>query len=911
MAASALLVACTGNTSEQGLLQSAKQLIEKRQFSGATIQLKNLLQKNAASAEARFLLGAMLLETGDITGAETELHKARELGHPDALVVPMQAKVMLAQGQFKKLIADYGNFFITEPEAAADLATSLAVAYTQTGSKDQAKTLIDSVLRMKPDFLPAIILEARAMAAAEGADAALLRLSAVPAAIKSAEASHLEGLLRLNGKHDIPGALQAFDRALSIDPTYIPAHSSLIALYLHRQDMASAKRQIASLKKALPKSLVSKLYDAQIAYLDGDFKTARAMSQVVLGSMPNNLRALYIAGAAELGLGSSLQAASHLNKALSLSPDLHEARLLLAKTYLRSAQPAQALKVLAPMLDSSKPDADSLTLAAEAHQQAGDLTSSELYYQRALKVRPDDAFARTALAMANLDKGRDELGFRELENIAKSDRGPTADMALISSYMKRGQIEAALSAIEALERKQPGSVYPLYLRGKALMLRPDVAGARNNFERAIEKDPTYFPAVSSLAVLDLLESRIDSAQARLEKLTKAAPGNTQAAMALADLRATHGGSTEEVVRLIDNAIKTNPDDAAPRLMLLEYLLLVQNYKAALEVARDAIAAVPSSAELLDASGRAQLAVGETLQAITTFSRLSKLYPTFPLAHVRLAEAYLLLKDNESALRSLKQALAISPNMLQAQQLLIAIEVQARRFDRALQMARMVQKQRPDQAVGYQLEGSIHAEQLQWDAAIQSYRIGLDKVGPGALPAKLHFALLGAKKTTEAEQFVASWLKSNGKDIGFVLYLADVALMQHKWAVAEQHYRRAMELAPKNATAVNNIAWLLVKQKKPGAVTMAKRAVSLAPNSAAAQDTLALALAEEKQFSEAVGAALKAVALEPEAGRYRLTLAKLHILAGDKDKARTELKELTTLGDKFSSQADVAQLLKDL
>jgi len=65
----------------EALVSSAKEMLKKNDRAGAVIQLRNALQKNSDLAEARFLLGTSLLETGDLPGAEKELRKAAELGY--------------------------------------------------------------------------------------------------------------------------------------------------------------------------------------------------------------------------------------------------------------------------------------------------------------------------------------------------------------------------------------------------------------------------------------------------------------------------------------------------------------------------------------------------------------------------------------------------------------------------------------------------------------------------------------------------------------------------------------------------------------------------------------------------------------------------------------------------------------
>lgn len=908
--AASLLVACSGK-SEADLLKAAKDLVQQRQYAGATIQLKNVLQQNQSSAEARFLLATVLIETGELGAADTELRKARAQGQPDVDVVPALARVMIAMGEPKKVIAEFEQVTLNDVAADADLGTSLAKAYAETGEKDKSWAKVGAVLRAKPDYSPAVLLQARAMADKLGPEAALQQLQAAgPALDKSAEAAHLRGNIKLNGKQDIPGAIKEFQQSLALDARYVPAHVSLIALYLYQDDIKAANEQVAALKKALPNSAVARLYEAQMAYLGGDNKLARQLIQQLLKVAPGNLRALYIAGAVELKLNNSLQAIAHLNKALSLAPDLMDARLLLARTHLRAAQPAQALKTLSPALELPSPSLEALTLAAEAHLQIGDPVNSEVYFKRALKLKPDDARSRTALALASLAKG-DDAGFKELEAIAKTDDSSLADMALINSRLQRGQFDAALEDIAALEKKLVDKPLPAYLRGRLLLLREDLPGARKSFEQALSKDAAFFPAVNSLALLDLMEKRPEASQKRLESLLKTNPGSTEAMMSIADLRVTQGASKDEVIGLIRNAIKASPGEATPQLMLVEYLLLNKDAKGALEAAQLAIAAAPNSLELLDALGRAQVMAGQPLQAINTFSKLTQAQPNVALSHVRTAEVHAQLNNHEAALRSLKAALAITPNMLQAQQMALGLEMRSARPQNAIQIAKTIQRQRPNQAVGFLLEGNVEAEMKRWPQAIAAYKAGLEKNDPNILPGRLHFALLAAKKTAEADELAARWTKTHPKDVGFVIYLGDLALAGQDWALAEQRYRTVLELEPAYAVAANNIAWLMIKQKKTGAVTMAEKAVALAPKNPSMLDTLAQALAEEGQVPKAVETAKQALALAPTAPPYRLSLAKLYLRAGDKSKARDELQQLQALDEKFAGQAEVAELLKSL
>lgn len=441
------------------------------------------------------------------------------------------------------------------------------------------------------------------------------------------------------------------------------------------------------------------------------------------------------------------------------------------------------------------------------------------------------------------------------------------------------------------------------------MLRRDAVGARRSFEQALAIDPLYFPAVASLAALDLTEKKPDAARKRFDDLIKAEPKNYRAMMALASLLTRTGGSAVEITGLIERAVQAGPAEPGPRLQLIEHHLVARNAKSALSVAQTAAAALPANHELVHALGRTLLASNDFQQALTTFNKLATMQPNAPQAQLGQADAHLGLKDYAGAERSLKRALEVSPKLLIAQRGLVGLMISDRRFPEALAMAKAVQKERPAEFVGYQLEGDVELQRKNWDAALSAFRAGLQKARSPEAAIKLHHALTTAGRNQEAEQFSSNWQKENARDLAFRFYLGDAALGLKDWALAESRYREVLQFQPDNAMALNNVAWLLMKQSKPGSLALAEKANALAPNQPALLDTLAMSLAADKQIDKAIALQKKNVERVPDDGGMRLNLARLHLQAGDKPQARVELERLAKLGKRFADHAEVSELLK--
>lgn len=907
-----LLGACTGGDSTERLIASAKSFLEKREFKAAVIELKRALDKDARSAEARLLLGRALLEEGDPAAAEVELRKAEELGASKEQLAHDLARAMLQLGQAPKVIEQFAELSLRDPTAQAELKTWVASAYSQLGKMPQAYAQIAAALRAQPLNPSAVMVQARMRAADGDVDGALTMLDRVLASDPDNEQVGVaKGYLLWLGKNDAAGALAAHRKVLAAHPGSVPAQAEVVTILFRQGQSAEARQQFEQLKKTAPQHPETVFFEAQFAYVDKQYRRSRELTDALLKLAPEHVRALELAAAAEYHLGNDEQVQGFLGRALKVMPGLTLSRQILAQSYLRAGRPDKAVDVLGPMLVGEKANAESLALAGNAYMQMGEPKQADAAFRRAAQLAPGSAKVRTDVALGMLGGGRAELALRELEAVASADKGPRADLALVSARISQGDFRGALGAIDGLEAKMPGQPLPHQLRGQVLVSLRDAAGARRSFEAALAKDAKYFPAVAALASMDVATGKPGDARKRVTAFLAASPNHAQALMLLADIPGDDGAPAADATQRLADAVRANPGTARTHLALIARHIQQANRPAALAAAQAATVALPNDLSIMDALGQTQLLAGDAQQAASTFRKLASLKPADAQVQMNLAEAQVAAKDFEAAERALKRALEVDPKLGSARRGLAMLALRDNRPQDALVIARDMQKQQPKDALGFAVEGDIEAQRKNWPAAAKAYQAALQHSGASEAAMKLHTALRAAGNEGAADKVAADWEKKRPKDPVFRFYLGDVATQKADYPAAEAHYRAVLETQPKNAIVMNNLAWLMHKQGKPGALEMAERANALLPNRAPILDTLATVQAATGKLPEAIDSQRLAIASSPQDPNLKLNLARHLIAAGKKDEAREELRALAQLGDGFGQQAEVSRLMGTL
>ena len=908
--AGALLSGC--GEDPQKMLASARQYLAKGDTNAATIQLKNALQKDPNLAEARYLFGKVLLESGDPQGAEKELRKAFDAGQPhDSVVLPL-AQAMIALDKAQMVLTEFGALKPQQPAAIAAVSVALADAHIALNQVDRAEAAVRAALAAMPKYGPASVTFARVKVIQHDMPGALAVLDgAIKRNPSEYDAITLRGEVHLaEGKPDL--AIADYQSAIALRPQLVQARMRLAQVYLGQKALDKAEGVIADAKKASPGNLVVRQLEGVVALYRGQNEKARDSAQMVLRSAPDFMPAVMLLGVAQMRLRDFVQAQASFEKLVAKTPDSQGPRRLLARAQMASNDPSRALETLTPAL-SRNPDRETLLLAGQAALHSGDAARSAELFAKLSSMNPQDASSRLKLGVARMAAGDREAGMHDLEAAAAmDDKNNEAEIALVMAHIRGGNVVKAREVVGHMIQADPKNPLAYNLLGGVLLAGGDEVGARKAFEKSLEVQPLYLSSAMNLARMDIKAGHVDVAKKRFEALIERNPKAVEAYLQLAKLLSETGANPPEVRKVLERAIAANPDLAAPKLAMLEFHLKGQDSKAALNVAQELIVAFPSDASVLSAAARGQARAGDTPQAIVTTQKLVKLQPNSAGALVMLSDFQRYNKEAAAAEESLRKALQLKPDLIDAQHRLVSIKLEQRKPNEALEIAKDVQKQRPKEALGWIYEGDARAQNKEWAVASKAYAKANELSPSAQVAAKYHNALLETGQRSEADSFAAAWIAKYPKDMAFRAYLGEKAIAAKDFEAAAKAYRAVLELDPKNAVNLNNMAWVAGQLKDPKAMSYADQALALAPDNPAILDTKAQLLFDEGKYGPSAAAFKKALVGAPNTPALHLGLARALAKTGDKAGAKAEVDAVLKLAPENSPiRTDAEAFLKSL
>ena len=852
---------------------SAQKLLDKADYKAAIIELKSALKVAPNQADARFLLAKALLESGSPRDAETEARKALGLDYPADDALPLLLRALLAEGEYEKVVAEPDRQLM-RPVARADVETLRARAYLAMRDQKSTRAALASALAADPSYHPAKIAQVRLAMAENDLPGALELANAILAATPSAiEALVLKAELQSAlGRRD-EGA-RTLERAVEIKPDNVTIRWTLIVALAKAGRIGDADRNLAEVKKLAPNHPRTWYCEALLAYSQGNMPDARAAVDRARRFEPDYLPALYLSGLIDMRLGHYAAAEAALRAVVAKMPDDEDARHSLATTFVRRGNASQALYTLEPLLRRSPDDPSLLRAVAEIHLASNNMGKAAEFFAKADKLDSGNVAGRIRLAQAKLATGDTAQAIKDLEALAASEPVvPDPDLALINAHVQLRDFEKAFAAVARLEKKQPSIAATHNAKGVVYMAWDDRKNARTSFEKAVSLDPDYAASALNLAKLDVLDRNYDGARRRYDQVLAKEPQSEAALLALAELLVATKAPPGEVTATIWRALVAKPTSVQAWLALIAYNGQRQDWKAANEALQKAQWWLPDDPQILEAHAMMQVQAGETNQAIESLRRAARMRSGSTAPLVRLAELQTKIGDYDGAIESFHAVIERQPDLSDMWMALADVYAHASRIQAGIDSARRLQKERPERAVGFALEGELYARHQKWTESAATFRVAMTRQATPFLVKRLHSMLWAEGKTDEANAVALQWIKGHPADVAVRAHLAEQFMGRKDYRAAATELLGALKYAPDNILLLNNLGRSLNELGDPKAVDYAARAYAHAPTNAEVADTYGRALVAQGDAVRGVELLRQAVDLAPSDADKRMRLAR--------------------------------------
>ncbi|ABW68221.1 tetratricopeptide repeat protein [Desulfosudis oleivorans] len=244
-------------------------------------------------------------------------------------------------------------------------------------------------------------------------------------------------------------AIKFFRRALEINPAYADAHYNLGLAFFDLKDMAQARTAFEQTLRVNP--LYSKAHNnlGVILMQEGDHEAAVAAYQRALKTDPRFAQAYNNLGIIAYQQGNPDQAASFFKKALTADPAYAGAANNLARVRQTIEKHGPAITELKQMLHKTPNDVDLSCRLAQVYQAAGMRYGAISQYQKALALQPGHGPSLNALGVLYAAMGQPAKAvecFRKLSALMPGNATIYYNLACL--YARQNQVEPAVENLK-------------------------------------------------------------------------------------------------------------------------------------------------------------------------------------------------------------------------------------------------------------------------------------------------------------------------------------------------------------------------------------------------------------------------------------------------------------------------------
>ena len=435
---------------------------EEKEYKLALADINIAIKKSAKPSEADYDRQGRLLElSGDTERSLQSFAKAIEINPKYGSAYESRARIYRKQKKYDRALAEMDAYIreISEPKYKAPAYRVRAIILQESGDNEGAIRGYGKAIEFDPNYVAAYEARAKLYRDAKEYDLALKDVDAALENTRSPTAyqQYLRGII-LQDRGNDEAALEAFSKAIEIDPNYSFAYGSRSLIYknLKKYDLA-----LQDINAAVEYSPSPTAYYYRIR---GDIWEKSGEKEAAL---------------------------IDYTKAIELDPNYSSAYLYRADLYRNMGKYDLALSdINAAIEKTSSPTAYHYWLRGDILEKSGDREGAIGEYSKALEINPKANYIREARRSLYEKMGKQDIVLAEFDSLIK----------------------------EASMPKEKAGYYRQ--RARILLKKDDKEGALEDYAKAVEIDPDVVSALESRISFYLEVKEYDRALSDIDALIK-------------------------------------------------------------------------------------------------------------------------------------------------------------------------------------------------------------------------------------------------------------------------------------------------------------------------------------------------------------------------------------------------------
>jgi putative PEP-CTERM system TPR-repeat lipoprotein len=881
-----VLSGCGKQTSDE-YIKEAEQYVAQNDPAAAIIALKNAIQIDSKSAQARFELGQLYIQQKQFESAEKELNRALEYGFEPSKVLPLLTQAYQSTGAYSAISKlEHEQQGLTSVEQA-EIGYFKVVALVRLNKTDDARLLIEELGGIDTNSVFKGLTAAYTLVLDEEYETAATAISVLrEQAPQNAEVLKLLAQLKLS--------LGAPDQAAEIFKDYIQFYPEdkqttfvLAKLLVDIGELDAAEPYIDELLLRNDLNpLLNQLKSATYAFR-GDYSGALKRAEIAITGGVDAPSLRLVAGYAAYQIQDYSSANRHLSYVARLLPDNHPGLKLLAASQLQLGLTSEVGNVLERLDQLTDEDAPLFAKASYELLRDGFEKEAKVLIEKSTDIsRTAEDLTRLGLLQLSLNNLDGIVNLEEA--VSKSPELVSAQTTLAKAYLVTKQYGKGLELARNWKNNSPKDAKPYLLAGDIYTRQQKFVEAKIEFEKASALDNTS-PS-TGLAIVNLAVAQKDMQQASLllEQLLIEFPNNV-AALATYYLLNKQADKQSSGVEKIQSAFDSEPSNITIRLLLARVFVVEENYKKVIELLTEIKDQKDLPKAYWKTLGQSFIKTNQLRPATLHYDLWLENEPNNKDAVV----GKLLLLDSQNKFADASQLTQgylnnrddVQMQLLNTHFLLMLTDYPA---------AQKAYDALPESVLGLPLaKGFLARFQLnnkQPELALENVLAAYNATPNNRNLILLVFTYDKLKQPNKAMELLKQHIEKQPKDLAAKMLLAEKQIGADL-SGAMATYEAALQQNPNNYIANNNLAYLYLQK---GDIDKAKgygeKAVELKPDNAAALDTLAQIYVTEKNYKEAINLYDRAITDDMQNEEIYLNYVEALLLAEETFLAKRKLSQ---------------------